>query len=100
MWSADGEELFFRPQAATGERILRSVDVVTQPEFGFGNEQALPIKNFIVVNYHRDYDITPDGQRFVMMFAADNADSRGPARDQINIVLNWFEELKRRVPVP
>ncbi len=36
----------------------------------------------------------PDGQRFVMIQAG------GPDSEasQINVVLNWFEELKRRVP--
>jgi len=41
------------------------------------------------------YDISPDGKRFLMM-------KEGLIQQQtpINIVLNWFEELKERVPVP
>ncbi len=41
-----------------------------------------------------NYDVTPDGQRFVMVQA------RGQQEEatQINVVLNWFEELKQRVP--
>ncbi len=42
-----------------------------------------------------DYDVAPDGQHFVILDA--NPDS--PARE-INVVLNWFEELKRLVPIP
>ncbi len=40
------------------------------------------------------YDITPDGQRFVMV------DGRGsaPPPTQLNLVSNWFEELKRLAP--
>ncbi len=41
------------------------------------------------------YDVTPDGQRFVMVHLGDG-DSE---RSQLNVVLNWFEELKQRVPV-
>ena len=43
-----------------------------------------------------EFDVTPDGQRFVMIQqrAQDSA-----APQQINVVLNWFEELKQRVPV-
>jgi len=39
------------------------------------------------------YDISPDGQRFLMM-------KEGTAKEQsqINVILNWFEELKRLVP--
>ncbi len=47
------------------------------------------------------YDVSNDGQRFLMVFPADQADSvTETANEQINIVLNWFEELKERVPVP
>ena len=35
-----------------------------------------------------------------MVFPADQTDSGGSATQQIIIVLNWFEELKERVPVP
>ncbi len=41
--------------------------------------------------YLSSYDVHPDG-RFLM-----TTDTSG---HQINIVLNWFEELKERVPVP
>ena len=46
---------------------------------------------------NRDYDITPDGERFVMIFPDDPSDT--DVNSSINIVLN-FEELKERVPVP
>jgi hypothetical protein len=39
-----------------------------------------------------NYDISPDGQRFVMVKGE-------PGSSRLNIVLNWFEELKRLVPV-
>ncbi len=80
--------------------ILRSVDIVTEPAFAFSNEQTFPVEGFNVVAGLRDYDISPDGERLLMVFPADRSDSSEPARDQINIVLNWFEELKERVPVP
>ena len=80
--------------------ILRSVDIVTEPAFAFSNEQTLPVQGFNVILGYRDYDISPDGERLLMMIPADRPDSGGPARPQINIVLNWFEELKERVPVP
>ncbi len=45
------------------------------------------------------YDLTADSQRFVMVQQAAITDSEAEPT-QINIVLNWFEELKERVPVP
>ena len=44
----------------------------------------------------RHYDIIPDDERFLMVFPRGDA----AERPQINIVLNWFEELKERAPVP
>ena len=100
LWSPEGSELFYRPSAASAGITLRSVDIVTQPTFAFSNEQTLPVQGFNVVGYYRDYDMSPDGERLLMVFPADQSDSGEPARLQINIVLNWFEELKERVPVP
>jgi len=39
--------------------------------------------------------VTPDGQRFLMVKPVAQ---QGAAATQINVVLNWFEELRRRVP--
>jgi hypothetical protein len=36
-----------------------------------------------------------DGQRFLMLKPAEQAQA---APTQINVVLNWFEELKQKVP--
>ena len=100
LWSPEGSELFYRPNAGGTGITLRSVDIVTEPAFAFSNEQTLPVEGFNVVSGYRDYDITPDGERLLMVFPADQSDSSEPARQQINVVLNWFEELKERVPVP
>ena len=100
LWSPEGSELFYRPSAGTRERTLRSVDIVTEPAFAFSNEQTLPVEGFNVVLGYRDYDMRPDGERLLMVFPVDQPDSGEPARPQINVVLNWFEELKERVPVP
>jgi serine/threonine-protein kinase len=43
------------------------------------------------------YDVSPDGQRFLMLKPVE---SETAAPTQINVVLNWFEELKQKVPVP
>ena len=47
----------------------------------------------------RQYDVDPDGQRFLMMLDAAAGDGGAVLRRQINVVLNWFEELNARVPV-
>ena len=40
------------------------------------------------------YDISPDGQRFLMM----KEEQRREAQGEIRVIQNWFEELKRLVP--
>ena len=100
LWSRDGHELFYRSVATGAGITLRSVDVVTEPDFAFSNEQTLPIDGFIVVSTYRDYDITPDDERLVMVFPADQTEGGKSSRPQINIVLNWHQELLDRVSVP
>jgi hypothetical protein len=43
------------------------------------------------------YDVAPDGKRFLMIKQGDGALETTQA--SLVIVQNWFEELKRRVPV-
>jgi len=45
----------------------------------------------------RNYDISPNGQQFLMVKEARQRDDTS-APTQLIVVLNWFEELKRRVP--
>jgi hypothetical protein len=42
-----------------------------------------------------NYDVSPDGQRFLMLKPVEQAEA---APTRINVVLNWFEELKQKVP--
>ena len=46
----------------------------------------------------RQYDVSPDGKRFLVIKNA-AVDGGAQARNQIVVVQNWFEELKRLVPV-
>ncbi len=43
-----------------------------------------------------DYDVTGDGQRFVMF--PDTGQSSQSDSDHVTFVTNWFDELKRLVP--
>ena len=42
-----------------------------------------------------NYDVSSDGQRFLMLKPGDQTQTV----TQINVVTNWVEELKRRVPL-
>ena len=43
-------------------------------------------------------DMSPDGQRFLMITSGTAGDT-GVERSEINVVLNWHQELLERVPV-
>ena len=96
LWSPDGRQLFFlRPNAATQQLV--AVDVRTERGFVAEKITPLPIEG-IVTTGPRSYDITPDGKHFLVMVPTSPTEARPALRDQINITLNWFEELKRLAP--
>ncbi len=103
LWSPDGTELFYRRPvlnvANTAQMV--GVDVITEAPFAVGPERELPIKDFAVTDARsRGYDITSDGQRFLMLFPGDQGDSDEPVQPQIILVQNWHQELLERVPIP
>jgi Tol biopolymer transport system component len=97
LWSPDGTELFYL--SLTSNQLM-GIDITTDAAFAFGNERVLGSHGILTAGPGiRSYDITRDGQRFLMIFPQGETDSAASAQ-RINIVLNWFEELKERVPVP
>lgn len=63
------------------------------PEFAPGKPKMLFEAPFVPSPRSlADYDISPDGQRFLML---NNAEQRP---GEINVVPNWTEELKQKVP--
>jgi hypothetical protein len=86
-----GREIFYR----NGDKMM-AVDIATQPNFAVGKPHALFAGPYEPTPASSsNYDVSPDGQRFLMLKPAEANDA---APTQINVVLNWFEELKRRVP--
>ncbi len=90
MWAHSGRELFFRD--ATGN--LNAVPVDVGDRFSAGPARVL----FNALQYkpeirHRFYSVSPDDNSFIFARTGDYA-SGAP----LVVTLNWFEELKRRVP--
>jgi Tol biopolymer transport system component len=84
-WSPGGRELFFRDPATNQ---LMAVDLQIGSTIRAGRPRAL-------FELHSQYlDIAPDG-RFLAVRQADTATR--PARMQV--VVNWFEELRQKAPV-
>jgi serine/threonine-protein kinase len=95
-WGPDGKELFYVPAA----NQYVGVSVATRPAFTFGSPVPVPSR-FLDrgPNLERNNDITRDGKQFLGVIAAGSAAiSGGAAAPQIQVVLNWAEELKHLVP--
>ena len=92
VWSRDGLELFYHH---SGSNQLMVVSLSSSPGFAFGAPMALPIEDTIHPLAQRNFDVTPDGEQFLVVLAAS---TDGGAPDSIAVVLNWFEELRRLVP--
>ena len=91
MWAPNGRELFYYSSSR-----LMSVAVDTQPTFTAST--ARPLFEGRPATLSADvtalYGIAPDGQHFIM---AKGAEAESGSR-QVQVVLNWMEELKRQVP--
>ena len=93
VWARSGRELFYR---SSGEMIeMMAVAIETEPAFAPGNPTGL-FEDPYLRNLRRNYDISLDGQRFLMIKEGSSND----APRELHVVLNWFEELKRLVPAP
>ena len=93
VWNRNGRELFYH----SGDKMM-AVDISTQPSFTAGKPRMLfegPYVRTPTGQTFPNYDVSPDGQRFLMLKPTEQAEA---APTQINVVLNWFEELKQKVP--
>jgi serine/threonine-protein kinase len=93
-----GRELFYLESAPGDEsRKIRvmAVPVTTTPAFSMGKPKVLFEGAFRIDGPFRGYDVTQDGQRFLMVQAIEQPPER---ISQMVLVQNWVEELKARVP--
>ena len=95
VWRPDRAALFY----IAGAGRLAEVSLQTGPSFTFGRTVDLPgtLMPDSRSSEVRDYDILPDG-RFIG-FVAGQDTSGNAGEPEIRLVLNWFEELRQRVPV-
>jgi hypothetical protein len=86
LWSSTGREIFFR----NGDQVMSVVVESTAP-FEVGPPRVLFEAGY-ANGYSRDWDVAPDGERFVMM-----KEGEVEVGEWI-LVQNWFSELERLVP--
>ena len=80
-WSASGRELFFRGPGSS----MMAAAVTPEPALVIGT----PVRLFEGA-YAMDYDVTPDGKRFIMLRETSST-------TRLDVVLNWFDDVRRRL---
>jgi serine/threonine protein kinase/Tol biopolymer transport system component len=88
VWSKTGMELF----SLAGSQ-LEAVSVTTRPTFAFSSPVHVPIQAVGFGRAAQNLDTMPDGQHFLILVNPGGND----AAPQIQVVLNWVDELKHRV---
>jgi hypothetical protein len=82
-WRRDGKELYY----VSADRFLMAVEVSSSPTFQPGTPKRLFAFPPTVTS---TFDVTPDGQRFLLPVSADNAQE-----SPFTMVLNWQAGLKK-----
>ncbi len=92
-WATDGKQIL----AAFADQISAS-DVQTAPQFTVASatrirsDGTLPSTPTI-----RNFDVMPDGRLLAVLPASASTIGQAVGGTRINVVLNWFEELKQKV---
>jgi serine/threonine-protein kinase len=83
-WSPNGRELFYR----SGDWMM-AVPIVTSPRFSAGRRDSLFAGPYVPNPTHTNYDVHPDGNRFVMVRSSES-------ERRVVVALNWLTVLTER----
>jgi Tol biopolymer transport system component len=87
VWSPDGKELFYHT-----EDSMMVVEIETNPVFRSGVPHALFAWRFQPNEAGNEYDVSPDGRHFALVRRNQEV------LVEVNVILDWVEELERMVP--
>src|SRR5262249_25627953 len=90
LWAPNGRELDF---IDTGTHV-NAVPVQLGATFTFGRATSILDLSDRPASVYRNYDMAPDGSRFVVV----KEPQRTRSATQFVVAVDWFEELKKRVP--
>jgi hypothetical protein len=86
-WNSNGRELFYR----SGDKIM-AVDLMTTGP----TVRVTAPPRVLFEKPTAGWDVAPGGQRFLMLKPV----SEGPGLGDLHVIFNWFDELRRRAPLP
>jgi serine/threonine-protein kinase len=92
VWARSGRELFY----LDASNALTAVSIgISEPTISIGNPAKLFDTKYAEPNPSRHYDVSADGQRFLMLKSTTDDPNTTPV--SIVLVQHWFEELKQRM---
>jgi serine/threonine-protein kinase len=94
VWSHNGKELFYL-SGSPGSVSLMAVDADTSKGVVVGTPHMLFTGSYAHTTPVRGYDVSPNGDRFFMTKLVIPVE---PPITTMNLVVNWLDELKARVP--
>jgi serine/threonine-protein kinase len=96
IWSRSGHELFY----LSDRRIMVAEYSATGATFAPGKPRLWSDKRLLDLGSPpvMTYDVAPDGKRFAVILYTDGTAEEKPVT-QVTFLLNFFDELRRRVPV-
>jgi Tol biopolymer transport system component len=87
VWGRQGRELFYR----NGDKMM-VVDIAPAPVLQAGTPRVLFEGRYNRNGTFQNYDVSADGQRFLMVKSGGAA----PPVTQLNVILNWAGDVKRK----
>jgi Tol biopolymer transport system component len=93
-WSRSSRELFY----LDGANTLTAVPVQTSGSTFSAGRPARVFDTTYASFATRTYDVSPDGQRFLMIKDSTTTGHQSESATSLVVVLNWFEELKAKLP--
>jgi Tol biopolymer transport system component len=94
LWARNGKQLFYRWESGDSQQVW-AVDARTDGAFSASKPRPLFEGSRFQSGVPRCWDISPDGQRFLMVKIEER--KAAPLTEMV-LVENWFEELKRLAP--
>ena len=91
-WAHSGREIFY----SASDAVFNVATVRTDPDFAVDSREQLDSRAYFWQVTHRHWDLTPDGQRLLVIGTRPEAEVESLGR--FIIVQNFFGELKRLVP--
>jgi serine/threonine protein kinase len=104
VWSSDGNSLFYLVAEQLGDGLerppVRIMEVTVETKSAFAYQ--FPVELCKINIYLRIFEVAPSNDRFIYYTSKEEEDGdrwMPSTTIQAYLVLNWFEELKQKVPV-